>query len=409
VGSKNILFVHQNFPAQFVNIAKSLIAQGDIVTAIGSGTAPGMEGVDLWRWTNTRSSTAGIFAHATRAEADLIRAQAAAEAASGLKKDGFIPDIIIGHPGWGETLHLKSVFPLAKIILFGEFYYIDRGGDVGFDLEFDRITLADSMRINGKNATQALAYTMADMIVCPTPFQASTFPEIFQSRIVVQHEGLDLDRAKKIEGAKIISRDGKVIDGSYPVITFVNRNFERLRGFHIFMRALPLILKSCENLQVIVIGNENGGGYGQKLPNNESWKNHMLNELLGQLDMDRINFLGTVPHEVMIKAFSISTAHIYYTYPFVLSWSLIEAMACECLIVGSDTAPVRDVIAHGVNGILNDFFDVSALAHSVIDIVNNKKKYENFGRKARIFVQQKFDHRTNGTPNWLKLIRSVLG
>lgn len=405
--SRRILFVHQNFPGQFPHIADALIARGDQVAAIGGNTAKERPGVTLLRWVNQRGTTKGIFEAATRAEADLIRGRAAAAAAVELRKRGFIPDLIIGHPGWGETLHLKDVFPEARLILFGEFYYRQFGGDVNFDREFETPTLEGAMRTNGKNATQSLAYTMADRIVSPTAFQASTFPSIFRQRITILHEGIDLSRARANPQAKVELPNGQVIDRSTPVITFINRNFERLRGFHIFMRALPAFLDAVPEAQVIAIGSD-GSGYGARRDDGQTWRQAMFAELGARLERQRVHFVGHVDHQRMIDILSIGAAHVYYTYPFTLSWSLVEAMACECLVLGSNTAPVRDAIRHGENGVLIDFFEVAALSRAMIDAVRNPQDYAAMRRKARETALVEFDRETRGVPGWLAMIDEVL-
>lgn len=404
--SRRILFVHQNFPGQFPHVADALIARGDKVAAIGSKTARERPGVMLLRWDNQRGSTAGIFDVATRAEADLIRARAAAAAAVELRKRGFVPDLVIGHPGWGETLHMKDIFPEARLILFGEFYYRQFGGDVNFDREFETPSLEGAMRTNGKNATQSLAYVMADQIVSPTRFQASTFPEIFQPRIRILHEGIDLSRARANPQAKLTLADGRVLDRSVPVITFINRNFERLRGFHIFMRALPAFLDAVPEAHVVAIGSD-GSGYGGQRQDGKSWREAMLAELGARLERQRVHFVGHVEHARMIDIFSIGAAHVYYTYPFTLSWSLIEAMACECLVIGSDTAPVRDAIVDGDNGRLLDFFDVDALSQAMIEAVRHPHRYAAMRKRARETAFD-FDRETRGVPGWLAMIDEVL-
>jgi len=403
-----ILFVHQNFPGQFPHIAQAAIKAGHKVAAIGGQTAKGLPGVDLRRWTLKRGSTAGIFDPATRAEADLMRAQAAAEQALALKADGFEPDVVIGHPGWGETLHMTEVFPGVPHILLGEFFYRSHGADVNFDPEFETSTPLADWRVHAKNMGLALAYAQASVIVCPTAFQASNFPEIFQSRIRVVHEGIDFSRAKRKPSARFRLADGRVLDGSRPVITFINRNCERLRGFHIFMRALPELLARRPDAEVLIIGADGGRGYGGELAGQETWKGRMLKELGDRLDLSRVHFTGTVPHADMISALSISWAHVYYTYPFVLSWSLTEAMACECLILGSDTAPVRDAIVSGQNGILNDFFDVPALSAAMIEACERPEAYQDMRRAARVSAVAQFDRETVGVPAWMKVIEEVL-
>ena len=405
--SRRILFVHQNFPGQFPHIADALLARGDQVAAIGGKTAKERAGIPLLRWINERGTTSGIFDPATRAEADLIRARGAAGAAVELRKQGFIPDVIIGHPGWGETLHMKDVFPEARLILFGEFYYRQFGGDVNFDREFETPSLEGAMRTNGKNATQSLAYTMADRIISPTRFQASTFPTIFQPRIKVHHEGIDLSRARANPDAKVTLADGRVLDRSTPVISFINRNFERLRGFHIFMRALPAFLDAVPEAQVIAIGSD-GTGYGADRKDGKSWRQAMFDELGARLERQRVHFVGHVDHARMIDILSIASAHVYYTYPFTLSWSLVEAMACECLILGSDTAPVRDAIVPEENGVLLDFFDVGALSRAMIDAVRHPERYAAMRKRARQTALAEFDRETSGVPGWLAMIDEVL-
>ena len=404
--SRRILFVHQNFPGQFPRIADALVARGDEVAAIGGGSAQEIEGVKLVRWSRFRGSTPGIFDAATRAEADLIRGEAAAGAAMELRNAGFIPDVIVGHPGWGETLHLKDIFPGAKLILFGEFYYRYFGADVNFDREFDTPTLRGAMRTNGKNATVALGYTMADLIVSPTRFQGSTLPEIFRPRMRILHEGIDLSKARANSAARVPLEDGLVLDRSTPVISFINRNFEPLRGYHIFMRSLPAFLDAVPEAHVILIGSD-GAGYGTPRTDERSWREQMTEELGGRIDHRRVHYVGRVSHDRMIDILSIGAAHVYYTYPFTLSWSLVEAMACECLILGSDTAPVRDAISPGVNGILNDFFDVEALSSAMIRAVREPEAYRSLRTQARETALRHFDAATVGVPAWIRLIDEV--
>jgi glycosyltransferase involved in cell wall biosynthesis len=407
--TKKILFIHNNFPGQFPHIASAARAAGYQIAIIGSPSAKDFEGVTPWRWSISRGTTKGIFEDATRAEADLIRAAAAATQARKLKASGFVPDLIIGHPGWGETVHISVIFPGVPIVLFGEFFYLPVGGDVAFDPEFEKRNDAQDMRVHAKNATMALAYAHADVIMCPTAFQASTFPVGLRSRIRIVHEGVSLKNAKRAPHPKITLPDGTKIDASNPVITFINRDFERLRGFHIFMRALPAFMAACPDAQVIVIGKDGGGGYGGKLDNQRTWKQKMLDEVGGQIDQSRLHFVGPVPHGDMITALSLSWAHVYYTYPFVLSWSLVEAMACECVILGSDTGPVRDAVTHGQTGILNDFFDVGALSNAMIDACQNPQKYDAMRKAARIAALKQFDKDSVGVPAWMGLIKELIG
>jgi glycosyltransferase involved in cell wall biosynthesis len=362
-----------------------------------------MPGVGLRRWRNQRSTTPGIYPAAVRAEADLIRGEAALRVALALRAEGFRPDVIIGHPGWGETLHLREAFPEAPQILFGEYFYNSPAAELGFDAEFQPHGLDDAVRANGKNLSQALAYSHAERIVCSTPFQASTFPAMFQPRILVHHEGVDTTRARRRADARLETPSGKTLDGAKLVITFINRQFEPMRGFPTFMRALPALLEARPEAEVVLIGGSSGATYGAAAEGG-SWKERMLAEVGSRLDPDRVHWLGSVPHARMIQALSVSWAHVYYTYPFVLSWSLLEAMACECLILGSDTAPVRDAVEHGVNGLLHPFLDPAALSAAMIAATAERGAFDELRRAARRTVLERFDRATVGLPRWLALI-----
>lgn len=403
-----ILIVHQNFPGQFPAIADALVARGDEVVAIGGNTSKDRQGVRLVRWSNDRGTTQGILPTAVRAEADLIRGAAAARAASDLASQGFRPDVIIGHPGWGETIYLREIFPGAKIILFGELFYRTHGADINFDAEFEAPNFPQMLRTHAKNATQSLAIADADLLVSPTHFQASTYPALFKPIHRVLHEGVDLSTARRNPNARVRLADGTVLRPGMPVITFINRNFERLRGFHIFMRALPEFFRQVPEAHVVAIGAD-GEGYGGPRADGQRWRQAMLGEVGAGIPQGRLHFAGRVDHKAMIDILSIGAAHIYYTYPFALSWSLVEAMACECLVLGSDTAPVRDAITHGVEGILNDFFDVEALSSAMVRAVREPEAFVAMRRAARETALARFDRESVGVPGWLNLIDEIAG
>lgn len=407
MASGGVLFVHNNYPGQFGFVADALRARGVRCAAIGSPTARTTE-MPLQRYKLARGTTANIFAPATRAEADLIRAHAAVGRAIEFKNQGFSPDLIIGHPGWGETLLLNEVFPDAKQILHGEYYYSPDGGDVGFDPEFPAPGLEERLRIRSKNATMALAYVQAQAIVSPTPFQASTFPQALKPLIRIIHEGVDVERIKPDPAVTFTLPDGRVLDRSTSVITFINRNFEPLRGYHVFMRALPRVLAEHPDAQVVLIGGEDKG-YGAEGPDGQTWKRKMLDEVGDRLDLSRLHFTGRVSHADMLAALQVSSAHVYYTYPFVLSWSLLEAMALGCVIVGSDTPPLRDAVEPGRNGILNDFFDIEALSQTLIDALRRPDAYEGMRRAARRTVVERYNRNHFCLPAWLRVVDEVRG
>lgn len=401
-----VLFVHNFFPGQFGFLAEALVAAGDEVVALGGQSSTDLAGVKLVRWTNNRGTTPNIFPNAIRAEADMIRATAALGAARTLNEKGFSPDIIIGHPGWGETLYLKEIWPSAKLILHAEFFYSSTGGELGFDPEFGSATLADQCRAVTKSATLALAYSQADRLVAPTPFQASRLPESFRSRAAIIHEGVDTQTVRPVPDSRITIGE-KTFSRDTPIVTFASRVLEPLRGCHTFFRAIPQILNDVPDAEVIIAGSESGAGYGLSPPENETWKSHFWKEIEGHVDEARVHFVGWLPNETLNALMSIARAHVYLTYPFVLSWSLLEAMACGALVIGSDTSPLRDVVVDGENGILVPALNSDLLAAAIVKACRHPDHFTEMRVAARKTVVAQYDREQVCLPEWLSLIRSL--
>jgi glycosyltransferase involved in cell wall biosynthesis len=406
---RNILIVHQNFPGQFPHIAAALAARGDRVVAIGGKSARDIPGVELRRYTLKRSSSAGIPNWLVKPESDLIRAEGAAEAALSLRADGFIPDLIVGHAGFGELAHMREVFPEARIVALAEMFYRSRGFDTGFDPEFGGAPdLATQMKVNAMNAGAALTYALADAIVCPTPFQASSFPPSLRDRIIVHHEGIDVPPADRPRPRVRVGQSDLILDGSQPLVTYISRTLEPARGFHTFMRALPAVMAARPDAQIVMLGHHGKSGYGTAAPNGATWFDHFRAEAGDRIDERRFHAIGVVDRKVMLALLSRSWAHVYLTIPFVLSWSLLEAMACECAIIASDTAPVRDAIMDGREGKLVDFFDADQLATAIIQNLDNQDALREQRTRARQTVLETFDRATVGVPGWLKIIDNLL-
>ncbi|MES1200727.1 MAG: glycosyltransferase [Pseudomonadota bacterium] len=404
----SVLFVHNGVPGRFRWIAEALQQKGWSCALINGDPGNDLPSALCLKWQASRIATPDTFHLAARAETDIIRGRAALECAFRLRDGGFKPDVIIGHPAWGEMLFLREAFPEARQIQIGEFYSgVAPGADFHFDSELRRTNLDTRLRYHAKNATLSLSLLSADRIVAPTPFQASVFPPHFASRTSIIHEGVDTNVARKRAGAKFQLREDLIFDGGAPLITFINRHFEPLRGFHIFMRALPQFLGDNPEAHVVLIGEDAPRGYGPKAPNG-SWKGLLLKELQGKLDLARVHFPGRLDYDQLIDALSVSWAHVYLTYPFVLSWSLLDAMACEALIVGSDTAPVRDVIRHGENGLLTDFFDTQALVETLTNICRAPRQYDGLRRAARETVVTRYDRDSVCLPAWMQLINDML-
>jgi glycosyltransferase involved in cell wall biosynthesis len=360
-----ILVIHQNFPGQFGHLTKAWASRpGWDVRALGSETAPGLPGFKgLLRYKLARKPHANQHPYLRQMEAATLHGQAAVRAMLHLKKQGFVPDAIVAHPGWGETLYAKDVFPNAKLIHLCEWYYNAEGADLGFDPEFP-LTFDDRARIRTWNALHTLNLTNCDVGVAPTHWQKSRHPELFQSKIVVQHEGIDTENLGPDPNASITTPSGVTLKAGDPVVTYVARNLEPYRGFHIFMRALERIQKEHKTCHAVIVGGD-GVSYGRRAPEASNWRRYMLKEV--RLDPARTHFVGNIPREQFVRVLQVSASHVYLSYPFVLSWSLIEAMACGAPIIGSDTAPVREVVRGGVNGRLVDFFNPNQLAAAAVE------------------------------------------
>ena len=406
----NILFIHNNFPGQFGAWAQQLArVRGHRVTAIGSPTATELPGVNLHRYRLPRGSSPTVHPAAVRFEADCIRAEAVAQLAATLKRNGFRPDVIVAHIGWGESLFLREVWPTSKLLAYCEFYYHSRGHDVNFDPEFETPALPSDIRVRAKNAGTTLALADADFGLSPTAWQRSTFPAHLQPRIEVIHDGIDTSEARRRADATLqIPTQNLALRPGDEVVTYVNRHLEPMRGLHIFLRALPAILAARPNAQVIIIGAESKLAYGTRPPDQETWKARFLAEVADRIDPSRVHWLGRVAKPVYLSALAVSRVHVYLTYPFVLSWSLLEAMSSECLVVASNTAPVREVIEHGSNGLLVDFFDHQQLAERVIEgLQQPPERFAALTSAARQTIVNRFDRTTVCMPRLVQLIERL--
>lgn len=399
-----ILFVHQNFPAQFIHLAPALAKLPRYeVRALTINNRPAPPGVEITRYQPSRSNSRDGHPWLLDMETKVIRGEAAYRTALDLKKSGFNPDVIVAHPGWGESLFLKDVWPAARLGIYCEFYYVANGGDTNFDAEFAKKDEAFSCRLRLKNINHDMHFQIADSGISPTHWQRSVFPESFQSRIKVIHDGINTAQVKPDKQAVLQLNQDIRLTGNNEIITFVNRNLEPHRGYHIFMRALPEILRARPNARVIIVGGDEVS-YGAQPTNGDSWKNIFLNEVREQLDMSRVHFVGKVPYHHFVRLLQLSTVHVYLTYPFVLSWSLLEAMSAGCAIVASDTAPVREAIRHDVTGLLVDFFDIQGWVDNIVGLLCDRDKREQLGAAARQFAIEHYDLSTICLPRQLEWV-----
>ena len=404
----NILFVHQNFPGQYLHLVRHLAAQKqhDVVflTQRRDVDIPGVRKVVY----KPRRAVAPQVHHYLRdAESAVLNAQEVARIALDLRKTGFIPDVMLGHNGWGEIWYLKDIFPEAPLIGYFEFFYRLQGADIGFD-PADPITPDTAPRLRTKNLGNLLALDTVDLGQCPTQWQKSGYPRRYHSMINVIHEGIDTQIARPDPAARLtLGKSRQTFQAGDEILTYVARNLEPYRGFHQFMRALPRILAARPKAQVLIVGGDEVS-YGARLPPGQSFRQQLLDELGDSLDAQRVHFLGKLPYASFIKVLQISRAHVYLTYPFVLSWSMLEAMAAGALIIGSRTAPVEEVIHHGGNGLLVDFFSPSDIADLAIEALQAPDTFASLRQNARETILERYDLRTRCLPAQLQLINAML-
>ena len=407
----NILFIHQNFPGQFKFLAPALAQQGHTVVAMTMQKTEAKEwqGVKLVPYNASRGTTPKVHPWISDFETKTIRAEACFRAALQMKDDGFSPDVIVSHHGWGESLFLKDVWPNAKLAIYCEFYYHPHGADVGFDPEFPVKDEGDVCRLRLKNLNNLLHFEVADAGISPTHWQASTFPEPFRSNITVVHDGIDTEAVAPNANVSLTLNGNIKLTRTDEVITFVNRNLEPYRGYHIFMRALPEMLKRRPQARVLIVGADDVS-YGARPEEGKKWKDIFAAEVRPQIsdaDWTRVHFLGHIPYQHFIPLLQLSTVHVYLTYPFVLSWSLLEAMSVGCAIVASDTQPLREAVRQDETGRLVDFFDVPGLANEVCALLDDPAARARLGANARAFAQANYDLKAVCLPKQLQWVQGL--
>ena len=383
----NLLLLHQNFPGQFRRLAQSWARlPGWQVLGLGRHTAPGMNDVRWLGYKLARPPFAQQHPYLRQMEGAVLHGQAVARALMTLKRKGYQPDVVLAHPGWGESMYIRDVFPDVRLIHFCEWFYATRGGDAGFDPEFP-VDADHWAKLRTWNALHALNLSQCDMGVSPTQWQRSRHPLEFLNKIHLAHEGIDTDALRPDQRARVTLPGGQVLRAGDPVVTYVARNLEPYRGFHVFMRALEKIQQAHKACHAIIVGGDDVS-YGSKPKDAANWREKMLAEV--RLDPARTHFMGKVPYKTYTQVLQVSAAHVYLTYPFVLSWSALEAMSSGCLVIGSRTAPVQEVIEHGINGLLTDFFDLRELTDRVVEALVSPARFHPLRLAARQTVEQRF-------------------
>jgi len=383
-----ILFIHQNAPGQFRHLAPALAADGaNEVVFLGERTPATANSVRWVQYPAPRPPGPDTHHYLKKMEASLRRGQAVVRACLQLRHEGFVPDVVVAHSGWGETMFLREALPRTRILNYCEMFYRPEGQDTGFIPELE-IGFDGRCRLRAWNADLLAALEGMDRGLTPTRWQRQQHPAAFQPRIAVVHEGVDTVRVAPIPAARFRLPSGQVLETSDEVVTFVARNLEPVRGFSSLMRALPALLRQRPRAQVVICGEE-GVSYGAAPEGGGSWRDALAAEV--PVDPARVHFVGRLSRPEYLALLQVSTLHLYLTVPFVLSWSCIEALSAGCLVLGSDVAPVREVIEEGVTGALVDMRDPAAVAARAVDLLANRAGWTRVRAAARTMAQDQFD------------------
>jgi glycosyltransferase involved in cell wall biosynthesis len=403
-----ILFIHQNFPGQYKHLVRHFADKPDWrVLFLTQSRTNAMSGVERIVYDPALPQTLDCHPFTVDFDRAVRIGLAVADACRKLKADGLRPDIICGHNGWGEMLFVKDVFPDAPILSYFEFYYHAQGVDVDFDPEFAS-GLIDPLRLRTRNAVNLLGFDAADWGNTPTLWQRAVHPPELRSRLTVLHEGVDTQALRPDPSAwLLLQREGVRLGWGDEVVTYVARNLEPYRGFHTFMRASAEILRRRPRAHIVVVGGDDVS-YGNPPASGLSHRETMLQELGSRLDLSRLHFLGKIAYDAYVKLLQISAVHVYLTYPFVLSWSFLEAMACGCAVIGSDTPPVMEVLRDRENGLAVDFFNPIAIADKVDALLDDRSGAASLRRAARDTAVQAFDLKSRQLPLWERLIEDLL-
>ena len=383
----HVLFVHENFPAQFGQVAVQLArVPGNRCTFVSSrspGPVPGIEHIQYKTAGGAQQSThfcSRTFENQTWSSHALYEAMR--------QRPDIRPDLIVAHSGFVSSLFLRELYPQTPQIGYFEYFYRTHDSDVDFRHDLQLLSDNELLRCRARNAQLLLDLHNCDAGYTPTQFQRAQLPQEYQPKVRQIFDGIDIGFWKQ---SALGSRtyQGITIPADSRMVTYVSRGFESLRGFDIFLQAADRICRARPDVHVVVVG-EDRVCYGgdSKFIGQQTFKEWTINKY--RPDLSRIHFVGRLPPDQLVNLFSISDVHLYLTGPFVLSWSLMNALSCSCVVLASDTAPVREVIQQGQTGLLADFFDVEAFTETALRVLKSPDEFRHLGIAGRQLIESRY-------------------
>lgn len=405
----DILFVHQNYPGQFREIVPTLAATGRhrIVFLTQQTRLPQAKDHMIAVYESAHKPAKDAWKYSAWFEESIGNAIGAGNGCKVLKQNGFKPDLIVGHANWGELLYIKETWPDAPLLGYFEYYFIAKGGLVGFDPEFPEAGDIGP-RLFANNAINHLSFERCDFGFTATEWQKATHPPSMQGRIAVVHEGIRTDRLiPDHDGDFAVEFATTRFARGEEIVTYVARSLEPARGFHTMMRSLPRLQALRPNARVAIVGGDDVS-YGRRLAEGHTFRDWLTRELGDSVDWSRVHFLGRIPYGKLIDLIKLARCHVYLTVPFIPSWSMLEAMALEKTIVSSDVAPIREIMTDGKTGLLVNFFQPVLLAERIADVLADSSNFRMIGTAARERLVSDYDFSTRTFPKWRTFVNAWL-
>ncbi|HZZ42219.1 MAG TPA: glycosyltransferase [Tepidisphaeraceae bacterium] len=408
----HVLYVHPNFPAQFGHIANYLVKEKGWRCTFISETPPGtVGGIEKIQYKIAGGATIKTHFCARTFENSVWHCDAVFQAMKA--RPDIHPDLIVGHSGFGSTLFLRELYPDVPVVNLFEYYYHPHGPESDMDFRQDLGWATPEikyLRSRCRNAMILLDLKNCNVGYCPTEFQRSRFPADDARNLKVVFDGVDRQIYHGFNGElrkpgtprRIAGRD---IPPNTRIVTYVSRGFESMRGFDIFMRVAKRIMQQYPDVLFFVVGADRiaYGGDADYI-GGKSFKDWVLSR--EEFDLSRFVFTGLLPQPELARLLATTDLHIYLTVPFVLSWSMMDAMSCGAVVLGSATPPVKEMIREGQNGLLADFFDIENFARKAIDILKDPQAYRPLGNAAEEMIEQRYSL-DRVVPEMVKLYESA--